>query len=80
MADLRRPSSGVPEGTQQTGVGDFNCLYSAENVVVNLDESVSRNPDVMSGELVFAGTRVSVKTLFDYLAGGHPLDEFLAAQ
>ena len=38
---------------------------------------VSRNPEVMGGELVFAGTRVEVKTLVDYLKGGHTLDDFL---
>ena len=38
---------------------------------------VSRDPEVMSGELVFAGTRVEVKTLVDYLKAGHTLDEFL---
>jgi uncharacterized protein (DUF433 family) len=38
---------------------------------------VSRSPDVMSGAPVFAGTRVPVQNLFDYLAGGHPLAEFL---
>lgn len=38
---------------------------------------VSRDPEVMSGELVFAGTRVEVKTLVDYLRADHPLDEFL---
>ena len=38
---------------------------------------VSRNPEIMSGEPVFAGTRVEVKTLVDYLTAGHPLDEFL---
>ncbi len=38
---------------------------------------VSRDPEVMSGELVFAGTRVEVKTLVDYLKADHPLDEFL---
>ncbi len=26
---------------------------------------------------MFAGTRVPVQTIVDYLAGGHPLDEFL---
>jgi uncharacterized protein (DUF433 family) len=26
---------------------------------------------------VFAGTRVPIQTLIDYLEGGHPLDEFL---
>ena len=38
---------------------------------------VSRDPEIMSGEAVFAGTRVEVKTLVDYLKAGHPLDEFL---
>ena len=38
---------------------------------------ISRAPDVMSGAPVFAGTRVPVQSLLDYLAGGHPLEEFL---
>ncbi len=38
---------------------------------------VSRSSDVMSGAPVFAGTRVPVQSLIDYLAGGHPLEEFL---
>lgn len=38
---------------------------------------ISRSPDVMSGAPVFAGTRVPVQSLIDYLAGGHPLEEFL---
>ena len=43
-----------------------------------VDNSViSRSPDVMSGAAVFAGTRVPVQSLLDYLAGGHPLEEFL---
>ena len=39
---------------------------------------ISRSPDVMSGAAVFAGTRVTVQSLLDYLAGGHSLEEFLA--
>lgn len=38
---------------------------------------VSRDLEIMSGELVFAGTRVEVKTLIDYLKAGHSLDDFL---
>jgi uncharacterized protein (DUF433 family) len=38
---------------------------------------ISRTPDIMSGTPVFAGTRVPIQTIIDYLAGGHPLDEFL---
>lgn len=35
------------------------------------------NPGRMSGEPCFFGTRVPVRTLFDYLEGGDTLDEFL---
>jgi uncharacterized protein (DUF433 family) len=38
---------------------------------------ISRSPNIMSGTPVFAGTRVPVQTVIDYLAGGHPLAEFL---
>lgn len=35
------------------------------------------DPEIMSGEPVFAGTRVPVRNLIDYLTGGHSLDDFL---
>jgi uncharacterized protein (DUF433 family) len=31
----------------------------------------------MGGEIVFVGTRVPLKTLFDYIEGNYSLDEFL---
>jgi len=34
------------------------------------------DPEIMSGTPVFAGTRVPVETLFDYLMKGSNLDEF----
>lgn len=40
-------------------------------------EIVSRNPEVLGGDLVFAGTRVPVEVLVEYLAAGDPLDRFL---
>jgi uncharacterized protein (DUF433 family) len=33
--------------------------------------------EILSGTPVFWGTRVPVKSLFDYLEGGESLDEFL---
>ncbi len=39
---------------------------------------ISCSPDVMGGTPVFAGTRVPVQTLLDYLEGGESIDEFLA--
>jgi uncharacterized protein (DUF433 family) len=38
---------------------------------------VSIDPGIMSGTPVFAGTRVPVQNLFDYIEGGDDLDEFL---
>ncbi len=40
--------------------------------------TVSRDPDVMGGAPVFAGTRVPVQTLLDYLEAGETIDDFLA--
>jgi uncharacterized protein (DUF433 family) len=38
---------------------------------------VHSDPDILGGTPVFVGTRVPVKSLFDYLEGGETLDEFL---
>jgi uncharacterized protein (DUF433 family) len=39
---------------------------------------ISVSPGTLSGAPVFNGTRVPVKTLFDYLEAGDPITEFLA--
>jgi uncharacterized protein (DUF433 family) len=39
---------------------------------------VTSSPDILSGTPVFAGTRVPVQALIDYLEGGETIDEFLA--
>jgi len=38
---------------------------------------VTSSPDVLSGTPVFAGTRVPVQALIDYLQGGETIDDFL---
>jgi uncharacterized protein (DUF433 family) len=38
---------------------------------------ISASPDVMGGTPVFAGTRVPVQTLLDYLKAGESIDDFL---
>ena len=40
-------------------------------------EIISRSPEIMSGAPVFAGTRVPVQTLLDYLKAGETIDDFL---
>ena len=42
-----------------------------------METVVVRNPEIMSGEPTFRGTRVLVRTLFDYLEAGDPLESFL---
>ncbi len=44
---------------------------------MSLEQILSRDPDIVSGALVFKGTRVPVQTLIDYLKSGETLDRFL---
>jgi len=38
---------------------------------------VSQDPEVLGGEPVFKGTRVPIKSLFDHLAAGDSIEQFL---
>jgi uncharacterized protein (DUF433 family) len=38
---------------------------------------VKIDPEIMSGAPCFAGTRVPIQNLIDYLQGGDSIDEFL---
>ncbi len=38
---------------------------------------IHSDPEILGGTLVFKGTRVPVRTVFDYLADGCSLNEFL---
>ena len=44
---------------------------------MNAHDLVTIDPDILGGTPVFKGTRVPVKTLFDYLETNYTLDEFL---
>src|ERR1051326_1343898 len=44
-----------------------------------MTDLINRSDDILGGTPVFAGTRVPVQTLFDYLEEGDSLDEFLDA-
>ena len=41
------------------------------------DELVTVDPEILGGTPVFKGTRVPVKTLFEYLENNYTLEEFL---
>ncbi len=42
-----------------------------------LNGVIEINPEKVSGTPVFAGTRVPIRNLFDYLEGGDTLEDFL---
>ena len=41
------------------------------------NDSITVDADILGGTPVFKGTRVPVKTLFEYLENNYTLDEFL---
>jgi uncharacterized protein (DUF433 family) len=45
--------------------------------MTTLEQIVHQDPEILGGTPVFRGTRVPVRSLFDYLEGGETLDEFL---
>jgi uncharacterized protein (DUF433 family) len=42
-----------------------------------MEAIISHNPNILGGTPVFAGTRVPVESLFDYLKHGRSIDYFL---
>lgn len=45
--------------------------------MIDPKQVIHRDPEILSGTLVFTGTRVPVKILFDYLEAGDSLEVFL---
>jgi len=43
----------------------------------NKPDIVTVNPNILGGTPVFAGTRVPIQSLFDFIETGETIDEFL---
>jgi uncharacterized protein (DUF433 family) len=52
-------------------------IQAKEGTFVNHHSVIVRDPEILWGTPVFAGTRVPVQTLLDYLAAGDSVSEFL---
>jgi uncharacterized protein (DUF433 family) len=56
-------------------------IYRAENLEYNshvkANDLITVDPEILGGTPVFRGTRVPVKTLFEYLEGNYSLETFL---
>jgi uncharacterized protein (DUF433 family) len=50
-------------------------IYLRDNE--DVAQAITRDPETMHGIPVFRGTRVPVRTLFEYLEGGETLEDFL---
>jgi hypothetical protein len=73
------PSAAV-KSASGPGAQVYNRLRKARKrggATVDVKDIVSRDPEVVSGALVFTKTRVPVQSLVNYLSAGRPLDEFL---
>ena len=59
-------------------LGSMGVLFATTKKTNMTNSSlITQNPLLMSGAPCFAGTRVPVKSLFDYLEAGESIDDFL---
>jgi uncharacterized protein (DUF433 family) len=78
MLALAQPDAAELGVSQLVGTGvDYSSAISLELSMPLPSPLITRSPDRLSGAAVFAGTRVPVQTLIDYLEAGDPLDAFL---
>lgn len=52
-------------------------FWLGSNGMPDLKSIIHSDPEIHSGDPVFMGTRVPVRTLLDYIEGGDSLDVFL---
>lgn len=64
--------------------GAVQAYFCAQSVplgiqiqAMQIQEIINIDPQILGGTPVFTGTRVPIKHLFDYLEGGHTIEEFL---
>ena len=64
--------SEFPQVSREWAISEFK-----KKALADIDQVVHSDKSRVSGWPVFRGTRLPVKNLFDYMAGGYTLDEFL---
>jgi uncharacterized protein (DUF433 family) len=76
---LRISFGGVEVGIQpgRSSVQSVAKARKQGGATVDVKDIVSRDPEVVSGTLVFKGTRVPVEVLVQHLAEGDSLEDFL---
>jgi uncharacterized protein (DUF433 family) len=69
-------SSLIERSFEMSAITETELLKQPDSLD-HLSDLIIVHPDLVSGAPCFAGTRVPVKNLFDYLEGGESLDDFL---
>ena len=65
-----KPGRSATATLESKAAGKFRKEFESEAVV--------NDPDYLWGQTTFSGTRVLASTLFEYLAEGQTIDDFLA--
>lgn len=68
--------------TERSRISGWNCVFvirQKSGLMIGMKKKpvVVIDSEIMGGEPCFAGTRVPVRALLDYIEGGDTLDEFL---
>jgi uncharacterized protein (DUF433 family) len=61
-------------GDDRLAIANFSDRFDR---TMTADSVITRDPKILNGTAVFKGTRVPVKTLFDYLSDGFSFEYFL---
>jgi uncharacterized protein (DUF433 family) len=70
------PSAATASSSSGPLPREVRCIDRSA-AMMTLEQIVHRDPEILGGTSVFRGTRVPIRSLFDYLEGGETLDEFL---
>jgi uncharacterized protein (DUF433 family) len=55
----------------------MRAMLGGQRLMLENSPIISTSPNIMGGTPVFAGTRVPIQTLLDYLKAGESIDDFL---
>jgi uncharacterized protein (DUF433 family) len=72
---LRSPIGRRPKFQSVTDSNEDEILSDVEEY--SMEKVVTRDPEILGGEPVFAGSRVPIKGLFDHLEAGDSIADFL---
>src|SRR5258708_22266345 len=74
---MRRVNSRASARRSSLPSTDRRRILPARHRMPDIKSIIHSDPDIHSGDPVFVGTRVPVRTLLDYIEGGDSLEVFL---